>query len=58
VPCCFDKDAQHILGSLETASIQEIWGNKNYQAMRGAVITQRNEIEICKNCSEGAKVWA
>ena len=58
VPCCFDKDAQHILGSLETASFQEIWGNKNYQAMRGAVLTQRNEIEICKNCSEGAKVWA
>ena len=58
VPCCFDKDAQHILGSLETTSFQEIWGNKNYQAMRGAVLTQRNEIEICKNCSEGAKVWA
>lgn len=58
VPCCFDKDAQHILGSLETASFQEIWGNTNYQAMRGAILTKRNEIDICKNCSEGAKVWA
>jgi radical SAM protein with 4Fe4S-binding SPASM domain len=58
VPCCFDKDAQHILGSLETASFQEIWGNTNYQAMRGAILTKRNDIEICKNCSEGAKVWA
>ena len=58
VPCCFDKDAQHILGSLETTSFQEIWGNTNYQAMRGAILTKRNEIDICKNCSEGAKVWA
>lgn len=58
VPCCFDKDAQHILGSLETASFQEIWGNTNYQAMRGTILTKRNEIDICKNCSEGAKVWA
>lgn len=58
VPCCFDKDAQNILGSLETASFQEIWGNTDYQAMRGAILTKRNEIDICKNCSEGAKVWA
>jgi radical SAM protein with 4Fe4S-binding SPASM domain len=58
VPCCFDKDAQHILGSLETANFQEIWGNTNYQAMRGTILTKRNEIDICKNCSEGAKVWA
>jgi radical SAM protein with 4Fe4S-binding SPASM domain len=58
VPCCFDKDAQHILGSLETASFQEIWKNTNYRAMRGAILTKRNEIDFCKNCSEGAKVWA
>lgn len=58
VPCCFDKDAQHILGSLETASFQEIWNNKAYTIMRGAVLAKRNEIDICKNCSEGAKVWA
>lgn len=58
VPCCFDKDAQHVLGSLEANTFQEIWNNKAYTTMRGAVLTKRNEIDICKNCSEGAKVWA
>lgn len=58
VPCCFDKDAQHVLGSLEANSFQEIWNNKGYTTMRGAVLTKRHEIDICKNCSEGAKVWA
>lgn len=58
VPCCFDKDAQHVLGSLEANTFQEIWNNKAYTSMRGAVLNKRNKIDICKNCSEGAKVWA
>lgn len=58
VPCCFDKDAQHPLGSLEQWSFEEIWRSKDYVNFRRQVITARNEIEICKNCSEGAKVWA
>lgn len=58
VPCCFDKDAQHVLGTLEANTFQEIWNNKAYTTMRGAVLNKRNKIDICKNCSEGAKVWA
>lgn len=57
VPCCFDKDAKHVLGSLENRSFNEIWNNKQYVAFRQAVLTGRNQIDICKNCSEGAKVW-
>ena len=58
VPCCFDKDAQHPLGSLDQWSFEEIWRSKAYLNFRRQVLTARNEIEICKNCSEGAKVWA
>lgn len=58
VPCCFDKDAQHQLGSLEEKSFKLIWNSKRYQNFRKAVLTQRNQIDICQNCSEGAKVWA
>ena len=57
VPCCFDKDAKHVLGSLENRSFNEIWNDKQYIAFRQAVLTGRNQIDICKNCSEGAKVW-
>jgi radical SAM protein with 4Fe4S-binding SPASM domain len=58
VPCCFDKDAQHILGSLETSDFNTIWKDKKYKTFRQAVLTGRNQIEICQNCSEGTKVWA
>lgn len=58
VPCCFDKDAQHVLGSLDQADFNTIWSDKQYRAFRQAILTGRNKIDICQNCSEGAKVWA
>lgn len=57
VPCCFDKDAQHVLGSIDTTDFQQIWKNKTYRNFRQAILTGRNQIEICQNCSEGAKVF-
>jgi radical SAM protein with 4Fe4S-binding SPASM domain len=58
VPCCFDKDAQHVLGTIEQIPFTEIWNHKKYRDFRQAVLTGRNQIDICQNCSEGAKVWA
>ena len=57
VPCCFDKDASHLLGNIEDQSIREIWKGKDYHEFRKNVLTQREKIDICKNCSEGSKVW-
>jgi radical SAM protein with 4Fe4S-binding SPASM domain len=58
VPCCFDKDAKYEMGSLQTHSLQSIWGNKNYKAFRGQLVNNRKSIDICTNCTEGLKVWA
>lgn len=58
LPCCFDKDAQHRLGDLKNRSFQEIWQGKKYQSFRRAVLKGREHIDICKNCTEGCKVWA
>lgn len=58
VPCCFDKDAKHVLGSLEQDDFNVIWKSSRYRGFRQAILTGRNDIDICKNCSEGAKVWA
>jgi len=58
VPCCFDKDATHHLGDLSTYSFNEIWQNETYSAFRNSLLQSRKEIEICKNCTEGTKVWA
>ena len=57
VPCCFDKDAKHVLGSVEERNFKTIWRDPQYEAFRNAVLTNRNQIDICQNCSEGAKVW-
>lgn len=57
VPCCFDKDAQHVLGSVQTDSFSEIWKSKEYTGFRNAVLQHRQDIDICQNCSEGSKVW-
>jgi radical SAM protein with 4Fe4S-binding SPASM domain len=57
VPCCFDKDAQHSMGSLDKQSFQEIWRTEKYRNFRQAILSNRKEIDICSNCSEGTKVW-
>lgn len=58
VPCCFDKDATHAMGSLANLSFKEIWWGESYQNFRRSILQSRKEIDICKNCSEGTKVWA
>jgi len=58
VPCCFDKDASHAMGSVAESSLAEIWNGKTYNGFRQALLTSRKEIDICKNCSEGGKIWA
>jgi len=58
VPCCFDKDAQHSLGTLKKEDFQEIWFGKAYNKFRKAILKSRAEIDICTNCTEGTKVFA
>tara|TARA_Y100001954_G_scaffold132633_1_gene141750 strand:+ start:177 stop:1070 length:894 start_codon:yes stop_codon:yes gene_type:complete len=58
VPCCFDKDAKYQLGNLNHDSFDVIWKNKAYNRFRLNIINNRQGIDICKNCSEGSKVWA
>lgn len=58
VPCCFDKDASHVLGDLKVDSFEKIWKGVRYQQFRRSLLRSRSEIEICRNCSEGTKVWA
>ena len=57
VPCCFDKDAQHPMGSLKGRPFKEIWQNPEYVNFRRKVLQSRRNIDICTNCSEGTRVW-
>lgn len=58
VPCCFDKDASHILGDIGSSSFSSVWKGEQYVNFRSALLRSREEIDICSNCSEGTKVWA
>ncbi|UII21895.1 radical SAM/SPASM domain-containing protein [Fulvivirga ligni] len=58
VPCCFDKDADHQMGSLGKASFQDVWFSRPYDTFRKNLIQSRSKIEMCRNCTEGSKVWA
>jgi radical SAM protein with 4Fe4S-binding SPASM domain len=57
VPCCFDKDAKHQLGDLKKEIFKGLWKSDKYQNFRQSILKSRQEIDICKNCSEGTKVW-
>lgn len=52
VPCCFDKDATHLMGDMKKQRFQEIWRGEAYDAFRKKVFSARKEIDICKNCTE------
>ena len=58
VPCCFDKDATHIMGDLAEDTFKQIWYGEKYVQFRRKLFRGRKEIDICKNCTEGTKVWA
>lgn len=58
VPCCFDKDAHHRMGNLAEVNFESVWKGKEYGKFRSALLKSRSEIEMCKNCTEGTKVWA
>jgi hypothetical protein len=46
------------MGDLKISSFSKIWNSKVYNSFRNQIFLDRSQIEICKNCSEGSKVWA
>jgi len=58
VPCCFDKDAHYVMGDLTRESFHDIWFSDSYRNFRASLLRSRSEIEMCRNCTEGTKVWA
>ncbi|MBD3638001.1 MAG: SPASM domain-containing protein [Crocinitomicaceae bacterium] len=57
VPCCFDKDAKHKMGNITKDEFKKIWKSGIYKEFRNKIWKDRQQIEICKNCSEGSKIW-
>lgn len=56
VPCCFDKDADHLTGNLKNRTFSEIWKNEEYKEFRKKILSSRKSIDICTNCTEGSGI--
>ena len=54
--CCFDKDVEHKIGNIKKTSLSEIWKGAAIKKIRNQILTDRNEIEICRNCGESVKL--
>ena len=57
VPCCFDKDAHHVMGDLRTEHFGDLWTSDAYASFRQHLLKDRSKLEMCRNCSEGTPVW-
>lgn len=57
VPCCFDKDASHVMGNITQQPFNTIWQSPSYQQFRQHLFHGRSQIDICTNCSEGVHVF-
>jgi radical SAM protein with 4Fe4S-binding SPASM domain len=55
LPCCFDKDADHIMGDLTQESFNDIWNGTKYRLFRKVLLDDRGSIEICRNCTSGMR---
>lgn len=53
IPCCFDKDAGHILGDINEDSFRKVWTGQRYTMFRKGIMKGRQETEICRNCTSG-----
>jgi len=53
IPCCFDKNASFVMGTIINQGLNEIWKNETYRIFRHKVFSERKNIDICCNCSEG-----
>lgn len=55
IPCCFDKDAQYIMGDLKEDSFRNIWHGQKFKKFRKDILSGREKIEMCRNCTSGLK---
>lgn len=57
-PCCFDKNGDFSFARVgEGGTLAEIWKSRSFNAFRKRILTDRTQIEMCRNCTEGVKTF-
>jgi radical SAM protein with 4Fe4S-binding SPASM domain len=52
VPCCFDKNAFYVMGSVYHWTIKEIWNSNHYNMLRKRLLRSRRNMPICGTCPQ------
>ena len=52
VPCCFDKGIMYPLGNADIENPVKIWKAEAFNKYRKAILKNRRQIDICRNCTE------
>lgn len=55
VPCCFDKNAEYVMGDLNNESFREIWDGPKFRIFRKSILSGRHMIEMCRDCTSGLR---
>jgi radical SAM protein with 4Fe4S-binding SPASM domain len=55
LPCCFDKNGEHVMGDLNQESFKDIWNGSRYRLFRRILLTERKTLDICRNCTSGLR---
>ena len=57
-PCCFDKDATHSFGQLSDGiPFGKLWNSPENRGFRRRLVEDRTQIAICRNCTEGLRIF-
>lgn len=54
-PCCFDKDGRFEMGQAFSGGggMRQLWRGRAYMDFRRRLLRDRNQVDMCRNCSEG-----
>lgn len=55
IPCCFDKDAEYVMGDLNHDLFRDIWNGPKFRLFRKSVLSGRHTIGMCCNCTSGLR---
>jgi len=56
LPCCYDKDGDHMMGNLPDQDFSSIWHGESRRTFAQRLFTHRKGIEICRNCDQGLQL--
>jgi radical SAM protein with 4Fe4S-binding SPASM domain len=57
VPCCYDKNAGHVMGNMQKSTFRDIWKGEEYRIFREKVMKDRRLTDICINCPQGSSLF-